>query len=58
MTPEQEQRQSELLADVAAQFGRLGEESVIELAMVSPELMLALDRLRDHYLEVRSGELD
>lgn len=58
MTPEQQARQSALVAEVAVQFGRLTEEGLIEIAMVSNELMWALDRLRDHYLQLQADELD
>lgn len=58
MTPEQQSRQTELVAEVAVQYGRLGEEALIEVAMVSNELTWALDRLRDHYLQLRSDDLE
>jgi hypothetical protein len=58
MTPEQQQRQNDLVAEVAVHVGRLTEEGTIEIGMVSSDLMWALDRLRDHYLEVQSDELE
>ena len=58
MTPEQSVRQSELVAEVAVLVGRLNEESVIEIGMVSSDLMWALDRLRDFYLEMQADELE
>ena len=58
MTPEQQDRQSQLVAEVAVHFGRLSEEGLIEIAMVSNELTWALDRLRDFYLQVQADELD
>lgn len=58
MTPEQQARQTELVAQVAVHVGRLSEEGVIEVGMVSSELMWALDQLRDHYLEIQSDELE
>ena len=58
MTPEQSARQSDLVAEIAVHVGRLNEESVIEIGMVSSDLMWALDRLRDHYLEMQADELE
>ena len=57
MTPEQSARQSDLVAKIAVHVGRLNEESAIEIGMVSSDLMWALDRLRDHYLEMQGDEL-
>jgi hypothetical protein len=58
MTPEQQRRQSELVAEVAVRYGQLSGEGVVELALVSDELAWALARLREHYLEVQSDDLD
>ena len=58
MTPEQAAAQAEIVAEVAAHYGRLGQDGVMELALVSPDLAWALDNLRDHYLEVQAGDLE
>lgn len=58
MTPEQSARQSEIVAEVAVHIGRLTEEGIVEIGMVSSDLMWALDRLRDHYLQLQSDELE
>lgn len=58
MTPEQSSLQSRLVAEVATHYGRLGPDGIVEIALVSTELAWALDKLRDHYLQLQSDELE
>jgi len=58
MTPEQQEEQAAIVAEVAVHYGRLSGEGRVDVALVSNELVWALDRLRDHYLQVRADGLE
>ncbi len=56
MTPEQERKLDKLVGAVADQYGRLTEDGVVELALVSNELMWALARLSDYHRQLQSDD--
>ena len=57
MTPEQERKLHKLVGAVADQYGCLTEDGVVELALVSNELMWALARLSDYQRRLRSEDM-